>query len=177
MMRATAVILCEDKQSQVVLWRYAKARGFQSIRALPLAGSCGSQYVRESYAREVRSRRVKHVAQVLLVHIDADQFTVQERHRELADQLKLNEVEPRTQDEPVALVVPRREMETWLHHYRGKEGIVETVAYPRFRGEEADAAKPTVDALVAMVTGKQEPPKNLPAITEAVSELRRLEMA
>jgi len=29
-------------------------------------------------------------------------------------------MEPRGQDEPIALVIPRWVMETWLHHYLGR---------------------------------------------------------
>lgn len=56
--KVTAVVLCEDKQSRAVLYRYLKhKRGFERVRVLPLpAGEgCGSQYVRENYAREVRA--------------------------------------------------------------------------------------------------------------------------
>lgn len=175
--KVTAVVLCEDKQSRTVLYRYLKhERGFERVRVLPLpAGQgCGSQYVRESYAREVRARRRSSVAEVLVVHIDADNHTVADRGVELADELKKAGMQPRGLDEPIALVVPRWEMETWLHHYLGRPSVVETERYPKFNGREADAAEPTVAALVALVDGRAAAPANLPAIAVAAEELRRL---
>ena len=174
----TAIVLCEDKQASTVLYRYLKhERGFSRVRVLPLpAGKgCGSQYVRERYAREARGQRDKSVASVLVVHIDADNLTVADRHRELADELKKNGMEPRGHDEPIALVVPRWQMETWLHHYLGKPGVVETERdYPKFEGCEAEAAEPTVAALVDLVDRRRQAPANIPAIALAAEELRRL---
>lgn len=175
--KVTAILLCEDKQSRAVLHRYLKhERGFERVRVLPLpAGQgCGSQYVRENYARAVLGQRDRSVAEVLLVHIDADNSTVADRHRELADELKKEGMEQRGQNEPIALVVPRWEMETWLHHYMGRPGVVETERYPKFKDCEATSARPTVAALVALVDGRAAAPENLPSIAVAMEELRRL---
>lgn len=174
--KVTAVVLCEDKQSQTVLRRYLKERGFARVRLLPLpAGQgCGSQYVREQYAKEVSRQRDGSVAQVLVVHIDADNLTVESRHRELAEELKGANIAQRARDEPIALVVPRWETETWLHHYLGRPDVVETERYPKFKDDEAEAAKPTVAALVELVDGRAIAPTNIPSIARTVEELRRL---
>ncbi|MGK3969514.1 hypothetical protein WMF38_33990 [Sorangium sp. So ce118] len=175
--KVTAVVLCEDKQARTVLYRYLKhERGFERVRisSLPAGEGCGSQYVRENFAKEVRRQRDKSVATVLLVHIDADNHTVTHRHRELEDALKSEGVASRGPDEPIALVVPRWETETWLHHYRGQVGVVETEKYSKFEGREAEAAEPTVAALVALVDGRAAAPANLPSLAVAAAELRRL---
>lgn len=172
----TAVVLCEDKQSQTVLRRYLKERGYARIRCLPPPAGlgCGSQYVREQYATEVRRQRDGSVAQVLVVHIDADNLSVESRHRELAEELKRANMAQREQDEPIALVVPRWETETWLHHYQGRANVVESESYPKFKDNEAEAAKPTVAALIELVSGRAIAPANIPAIARSVEELRRL---
>lgn len=173
-MNRTAVVLCEDLQSQVLLYRYLKARGFPRIRALALPASCGEQYVRENYACQVRAQRTGHVRQVLVVHIDADGRSVQNRHNQLAEELTAEGLGARSADEPIALVVPRYETETWLHHYGGRGGVVETTSYPKFSENQAAAAKPTVQALVELVDGVATVPPNLPSLAIAVDELRRL---
>lgn len=170
----TAVILCEDLQSQVLLRRYLKARGFARIRPLPLPASCGEQYVRENYAREVKAQRTSSVRQVLVVHIDADRETVENRHQQLEKQLDTHQLDPRSPDEPIALVVPRYETETWLHHFAGRGNVIETESYNKFDNKEAAAAQPTVLALIDLVDGKTAAPNNLPSLLMAVSELRRL---
>ncbi len=173
----TAVILCEDKLSRTVLYRYLKhERGFERVTVLPLPAGhqCGSQYVRERFADEIRKQRDKAVASVLVVHIDADNHSVEDRKRELAAELARMGGPPRTQGEPIALVVPRWEMENWLHHYLGRPNVVEAECYPKFKGDEGRAAKPGVEALVALVDGHAAAPTNLPSIGEAAIELRRL---
>ncbi len=126
--KVTAVVLCEDKQSRAVLYRYLRhERGFERVRVLPLE-----------------------------------------------NELKKAGLEPRGRGEPIALVVPRWEMETWLHHYLGRAGVVEDESYPKFRDREAEAARPAVTALVALVDGREAAPANLPAIAVAAEELRRL---
>lgn len=172
----TAVVLCEDKLSSTVLYRYLKHRGFKIVRVLPLPAGrgCGSQSVRERFAKEVRKQRDKAVASVLVVHIDADDRSVEDRKRELAAELARAEMPPRTQSEPIALVVPRWEMENWLHHYLGLPDVVEAQRYAKFTDDEGRAAKPGVEALVALVDGHVAAPTNLPSIGETAIELRRL---
>jgi hypothetical protein len=170
----TAVVLCEDLQSQVLLRRYLKARGFARIRVLPLPTTCGEQYVRENYGREVKGQRTTSVAQVLVVHIDADKGSVENRHQQLAQELVKYGLAARDHVEPIALVVPRYETETWLHHYRGQENVVETQPCPKFKNNEGAAAQPAVNALINLVDGKIEAPANLPSLARAVVELQRL---
>lgn len=175
--KVTAVVLCEDKQARAVLYRYlARERGFPRVRVLPLpAGDgCGSQYVRESYAREVAAQRDKAVSTVLVVHIDADNHTVADRHRALAEELSKVGMEPRGADEPIALVVPRWETETWIHHDQGRVVAEADRDLPKLKGREAEAASPAVKALVALVDKRTVAPANIPAIAVAATELQRL---
>jgi hypothetical protein len=172
--KVTAVVLCEDLQSRCLLYRYLKQRGFERIRVLPLPAACGEQYVRKHYAEQVKIQRRASVAQVLVVQIDADNGTMAEHHRQLAEELEKAQEGPRTSNELIALIVPRWETETWLHHYRGFEGVVETEQYPKFKGWEAEAAIPAVRALVELVDGRSEPPPNIPSLTVTRDELRRL---
>lgn len=111
---------------------------------------------------------------MLVVHIDADRGTVENRHQQLEKQLDTHLLDPRSPDESIALVVPRYETETWLHHFHGRENVVETESYNKFDNKEATAAQPTVLALIDLVDGKTAAPNNLPSLLMAVSELRRL---
>lgn len=175
--KLTAVVLCEDKQASTLLYRYLKhERRFKHVHILPLpAGEgCGSQYVRENFAAEVRKQRDKAVASVLVVHTDADNRTVDQRKQELTAALDAARVPRREPDEPIALVIPRWETENWLHHFLGRPAVVESERYPKFRDDEARAARPTVAALVDLVDGNVAAPRNLPSIDESARELRRL---
>ena len=177
--RKAAVILCEDLQAQVVLWRLFKRKWggrFPRVRVLPLpAGKgCGSQYVRGRYADEVHAQRASSVAQVLVVHIDGDDVGLQGRTSELAAQLQAAGKAARGASEPIAHVIPCWETETWILHALG-ETVAEGAKAPRkFRGEEAKAAAPLVDLLDRLVDGKAAAPSHLPALSAVVPELQRL---
>ena len=171
------VVLCEDLQSHVVLYRYLKARGYppRRIRIVPYpagAGS-GSQHVREHYLVEVRVQRRSSVSQVLVVHVDADNLTVAERQAELAKQLSTAGEGARGASEPIVLVIPKWELETWIAHYQGAPNVIETEKAPKFRGREAEVAVLLVTALESLVGGASVP-VNLPSLGMAIPELKRL---
>lgn len=85
--------------------------------ALPsrTGGGAGHAYVVAHYAGEVMARRRQHAATALVVHIDADTHAVADRHRQLAAALAAAEAPPRGADEPIAELVPRRNIETWIY--------------------------------------------------------------
>ncbi len=175
--RVQVFILCEDLQSQVLLRQFLIARGFppRALRFDRLPAACGSQWVRERYASAVRINRTRHVAEALIVHIDADNHLVAERHAELGAALTTAGQSARSPTEAIALIVPRWETETWLHHFVGRADVQESHrGYPKFANDQYAAAKPTAEALLACLRGTSTPPANLPSFTTAVTELTRL---
>lgn len=131
--------------------------------------------MRERYASAVRINRTRHVAEALVVHVDADNHSVTDRHTELGAALTTAGQSARTQAEAIALIVPRWETETWLHHFLGRADVQESHrGYPKFANDQYAAAKPTAEALLACLRGSSSPPANLPSFATAVSELTRL---
>lgn len=175
----TAVILCEDLLSSVVLRRLiAKKWGkrFPRVRILPLPAGrgCGSQYVRARYPDEVRAQRTSHVSQVLVVHMDGDDVGLQGRTNALAARLADEGHPARAKDEPIAHVIPCWQLETWVAHANG-EAVTEDQPVPHaFRGREGKAAEPLVEMLARLTSGAAVAPDHLPALDAATAELRRL---
>lgn len=169
-------VLCEDLQTSTLIRQYLVARGYpgRNIRVDKLPAACASQWVRERCAGAVHVNRTRAVAEHLVVHTDADDHAVAERHKHLADALHAAGREPRGPKEPIALVVPKWETETWLHHFLGTPDVVEDHQGYRKFSEQADAAGPGAGALLACVSGNAPPPANLPSFATAVAELRRL---
>lgn len=173
------MVLCEDLQAQVVLYRLLSKRWgnrFPRVRALPLpAGQgCGSQYVREQYAVEVRAQRSASVNQVLVVHIDGDNVGLAVRNSAFASELSTAGLAARGPAEPIAHVIPCWETETWILHAQGESVTESANARRKFQGEEGSAAEPLVDLLVALTAGTKSAPPHLPALGAVVHELRRL---
>ena len=118
MRRVKCRILAEDSAGQRLLRDIARklfdARSIQTI-PFPAGQGCGEQYVREHYPGEVKKQRAKvGASSCLMVHIDADTGTVQNRIQQLDQELRKNGLAVRSRPEEIAIIVPRRHTETWL---------------------------------------------------------------
>jgi len=93
--------------------------------------------VRERYPKEVQAlRSAPHVARALIVIVDADALSTEDRFHQLEGVLVSKHVGDRGHDEPVGIFVPRRNVETWFAYLRG-ERVDESSWYPRLaRGRD-----------------------------------------
>ena len=139
--RVQIVILCEDRQQEVFARSFLKKRGFRGLftaNICPAGSQSGEQYVRTHYPEEVKAYRQNRnrVAIGLVVLIDADTGTLEARLNELASALDKDEQEKRGSNEAIAIFVPKRNIETWIHYLQG-ETVNEEDAYARFKNNEA----------------------------------------
>jgi hypothetical protein len=123
-MSAKIVLLCEDEQMACFARRFLKRQGFSShdLReeiAPPGKGS-GEQWVRDRFPNELRARRDKQ-SRALFVFTDADVLTVSERISTLAKHSLKEGVLFSHPEEGVFLIVPSRNIETWLAYLRGED--------------------------------------------------------
>jgi hypothetical protein len=172
--RAEVVILCEDTQHEVFLRRYLLKIGFPSrrirVQKSSLGRGAGDQFVRKRYPFEVREfRRRRALMKIgLAVMVDADTRTVVERHQELSRRLEESALQPRGDAEEIAILVPKRNIETWIHHLLGKT-VDEETDYPRLgRPSECKAA------VLALSQWSDCPRTCPPSLQEGWRELRRL---
>jgi len=109
-------VLAEDKCQQNFAYHYLVRLGVErrKIRRapLPLSGS-GEQYVRKTYPTEVAGCRQRDHRN-LIVLIDADRELVERRQRQLDDELQRSDRNRRSDDDRIAILVPRRNIETWI---------------------------------------------------------------
>ena len=172
------VVLCEDLQTNMFVRRFLMQRFGRrfvkrSVKTEPLAAGRGSgeQLVRErfpSVLEKVRRRRGIN----LIVVIDADVGSTEDRRRELKRACAEQGVDPVRSSERVVIAIPRRRIETWFHYLRGQE-VDETTQYPRLR-KEADC-RPLADRLYEMCHKQQrltEPAP--PSLLEACREYPKL---
>lgn len=175
--RVQIVILCEDRQQEVFARHFLKMRGFTGIiraKICPSGSQSGEQYVRSQYAAEVKAYRQNRnrVAIGLVVLIDADKGTLQERLDRLADALSFAAQPERRSDEAIAIFIPKRNIETWIH-YLQREVVNEEDIYPKFEKNEA-FCKPDVEKL-AEECRSQKLSENAPeSLQAACGELQRL---
>ncbi len=137
---ARIVILCEDLQQQVFVRHFLIKRGFNPRRIrtnrVPDGRGSGEQYVRNEYPEQVRAYRRKPKTEdfSLIVVIDADTKTVQNRFNELDEMLDRNSLKKRQSDEKIAIFIPKCNIETWIHYLQG-EIVDEDTIYEKLSEE------------------------------------------
>ncbi|MCC5876642.1 MAG: hypothetical protein JJU11_10530 [Candidatus Sumerlaeia bacterium] len=187
------VILAEDRATATILRRYAERLGCKGrTRELICPGGSGEQFVRENYPLEVREQRryiaggIKNAA--LIVHVDADTDETSNERKRLGRKLASDGQAPRENSEKIAVIIPRRNMETWVH---GLAGITVDEIYDYKTDPEKRLAENSTqlkklhqerrrlapDALYALTrrNAAGDLPEKLPSLKEAIPEFQRLE--
>lgn len=175
-LRVQIVVLCEDRQQEVFARYLLNELGFstRNIRPLvcPKGNQSGEQFVRERYPVEVKAYRSKasYLSIGLVIVIDADTRTVQERLNQLDYALSADSQQIRQLDEAIAVFVPKRNIETWIHYLQG-ETVDEETEYSKLPRESA--CKPYVENLVNQFYRGQD--ENAPlSLQAAYRELQRI---
>lgn len=153
--KASKVIaICEDSQHRAFLYRMLKQSGFSrydiSIDNAPKGSGSAEQFVRDRYPIEVKAHRSKanSLEVRLVVMTDADSYTFQQRQQQLARSLRLAGMQRRDPKECIALLIPRRNIQTWIRNLLGKS-VDETTAYAKFdKGPRKSVYHPAVDQLL-----------------------------
>lgn len=175
--RVQIVILCEDRQQEVFARYFLKKRGFTGrFRAAicPKGSQSGEQYVRTQYLVEVKAYRQNRnrVSIGLVVLIDADTGTLQERLNQFAQALNEGSQQNRQPDEAIAIFIPKRNIETWIHYLQG-ETVDEEIRYSKFEKDEA-TCKPYVENLAEQCRSQNLPEDAPESLQAACGELQRL---
>lgn len=114
------IVLCEDAQHRTFVRHLLRQAGVHRRRIrvldLPSGRGSGEQFVRKRYANEVRvcRNRATRMLVMLVVVIDADTKSVERRLRQLDGELTEHELDKRGDDEPILILVPKRNIETWV---------------------------------------------------------------
>ncbi len=176
---ARVIVLAEDKRHQRLIRHYLYRAGFGRhdvyFEPLPRDRGCAEQYVRENYAANVKDfrRRAARAAKALVVAIDADTVEVTRRQQQLAEQLRKAGMNARDRLEPIAHLIPKRNIETWILFLANSPNIDETTDYRNDRRVEA-AINSAAEALFDIARNSSSGPNLLPSLIAALPELRRI---
>ncbi|MGB8687259.1 MAG: hypothetical protein WCD53_07990 [Microcoleus sp.] len=175
--RVQIVILCEDRQQEFFARHFLNKRGFTGLfrtKICPPGSQSGEQYVRSQYPVEVKAYRQNRnrVSIALVVLIDADRGTLQDRLNQLASILDEDAQEKRRSDEAIAIFVPKRNIETWIHYLQG-ETVNEEDAYAKYEKNEA-VCKTYVENLADRCYAHDLPEDAPRSLQAACGELQRL---
>ena len=173
------ILLLEDKRHEQFIFRYLRKLriGHHAMRiekSPPGAGSA-EQWVRERFAIEVDACRSRQAKTKLIVLMDADTYTVQQRHFQL-DQALQTAGSPLTlrDAEDVARLVPKRNIETWILCLNN-EGVNEETDYKTTHDNWLNLIFNAVDTLYLWTRPNAVlPPSCIESLRIGVTELRRL---
>jgi len=170
------IVLCEDRQQEVFARRFLVSCGVNKNKIrpkiCPKGKLAGEQYVREKFLEEVRAYRSRsaYLNIGLVVLTDADIKTIHQRRRELEEALDVGGQGRREAMERIAIFIPKRNVETWIHFLMG-EDVNETNAYKKFSSESECASA------VARLAAKSEYRLTAdvpPSLRAACDELQRI---
>ncbi|MBA3975355.1 MAG: hypothetical protein C0504_14210 [Candidatus Solibacter sp.] len=174
------IVLAEDDRHQRFVRQYLYRKGFRrhEIHFGPLSAGRGSaeQWVRMQYGKHVQTcrERAATASTELIVVVDADSGTVENRSRQLAKALSNGGQETRNETEPIVHLIPRRNIETWILCLAGQV-VDENADYKQRTGVD-EMIKPA--ALEFFTWSRQNahvPERCIESIHLAIHEIKRLE--
>lgn len=170
--RVRLVVIAEDAQSEMFLRRVLYGLGFTgrdlTFKTAPKAVQSADRWVIETHAVEAKKLRANVHAQPntgMVTCIDADHHAVVERHAQLNEAMETS----REPQERMAWIVPKRNIETWLHASSGQPAE-EVTDYKR-RGHEPVSCDKAAEAFLK-ASLKQD--TTLPSLHTARAEIERV---
>jgi hypothetical protein len=111
------IVLAEDQRHQRFVRHYLYRLGYEPhdirFEPLPNGRGCGEQWVRDRYVKAVAAYQARHARTALVIVIDADTRSVQERRNQLPGD--------RSAQEAIAILIPKRHIETWVLYLNGEQ--------------------------------------------------------
>lgn len=184
---ANTFVVVEDREQQNLVRRYLQRCWGSNYserkidwRPLPAGQGSGEQHVRREYAKQVRACRSslgERNSSLLITVVDADTDTTSRRTTQLAAALEAADLPPRKPGEPIAVLIPKRHVETWIRALLGKE-VDEEANYtkaPYSFVPTRNDIKNAANELHAWTRPRAEPgPTSSPSLTESIPEWRRI---
>jgi len=178
---ANKIILAEDVEQQNLVRRYLERCGHgRRLRLVDLpadgAGGSGEKYVRDQFAKQVQAYRSsigKRASALLIVIVDADQETTRRRAAQLSSALTAAGMDQRNEDELIAILIPKRHVETWVRALLGEQvNETDKFKYPEPTSKQILQAAET---LYGWTRPNAEPgPTSPPSLTESIPEWRKI---
>jgi len=171
--KVSLVICCEDKQQECFARRFLKGVSWDYrqlfFRMSPDSKGSGEQWVREKFAKELNIYHTKQWTYAIIAIIDGDTKGVEGRITQFNNICREKRVPVRSNNDAVAIIVPTRNIETWIHYLNG-ETVDEKTVYPKLEFESE--CQPAVENLVTMCKGNGLSQDAPPSLHSACDEYR-----
>jgi hypothetical protein len=176
---AEVVIVAEDlRQVNFVRRSLRCVESNRQVRVVrsPTGTGSGEQFVRQQYSKEVeryRNRSTRRKAALIAV-IDADTNTVAYREQQLENELKSDGQAKRKESEKIALLIPKRHIETWIACLTGEE-VNETADYKSTKDIEGKIKKAAEKFYDWSRDDYSLPDRCVPSLQNGLKEIRRVD--
>ena len=176
---AEIVVLAEDLRQANLVRHYLIRCGHHQrsivLRLAPRGKGSGEQYVRERYPIEVAYCRHRlHLRKAALATVlDADTGSVDEHERELTTALAAADEEKRGDTEPIGVLIPKRNIETWILCL--SEQIVDEIIDYKTHQHIEKMIRPAAGTLYEWSRASAEVPAScVPSLRKGLGEVRRI---
>jgi hypothetical protein len=177
--RCWVIVIVEDEHHEMLIRRYLRKCGIETramrIRRSPSGEGSAEQWVRKTFVDEVGVYRHRHAQTKLIVAIDADTHTVQQRLAQL-DQALRDREKPAvdTNAEQIARLIPKRNVETWISSLNGA-AVDEQTDYKATKDNYGDLIPQAAKTLFEWTRPNAVLPKHcIDSLRMGASELNRI---
>ena len=180
---AVLVALCEDQRHRSFLNFYLEALGVGAgnprWNVAPAGVGSAEQWVRDNYARELQAFRsaINRRRGALIVIIDSDQMEPGGRIRQMEVALRAANVEMPAPEEAVVLLIPKRNIETWIIALGAAIAVDERQDHRNdARTKDRRVIRDSARALYELTRPNAPlPESDLPSLIAGIEALRRFE--
>ncbi len=176
--RVDIALLCEDENHEQFIKKFLRLKHRNYRRVFPKAYKSGNSggvqpnnaFVLNRAITEIAATRKVPPKRALILVIDGATRGLVNRRDDIAQRLKAEDKPLLSDKERIALIVPCRNIETWIHHFAG-EITDETQVYSKREHDVKTGAEAFADWVS---DGNADEVADLPALNAARVELRRL---
>jgi len=172
------IILCEDVQMRTFILSFLDEQDIKPqkirVRSIPCGEGCGEAYVRRELPKEVKIlHATSYLKQVLVVCVDADNHTVDERVKMLIREVEDDKKKWSRTNEPIVFWIPKRQIETWIHFFKW-EAVDENNVFPH-SGKRPESCKNVANIFSEYCQGTREMDcSKVPSLIAAKDEYERV---
>jgi hypothetical protein len=174
--RCLVIVVVEDAHHRMLIYRYLLQRGMGPVRIelSPSGQGSAEAWVRKTFVKEVSAYRNRHAQTKLIVVIDADTATVEDRLRQLDQALIENGKAPiDARTEQIARLIPKRNVETWVLCLNG-HSVDEETNYKKTRNDWNELIPQASETLLDWTRSVEPPNHCVDSLRNGVRELKRL---
>jgi len=173
-------VLLEDEHHEMLIRRYLFKCGLNGhamrIHRSPSGAGSAESWVRERFVQETNEYRNRQARAetALIVMIDADTHTVEERLKQLDQALTDSGTQTVVATEQIARLVPKRNVETWILCLKGQT-VNEKDDFKGTRDDWNELIPTASEMLYQWTRPQAEPPDQcVDSLRTGVRELKRL---